>query len=531
MTRNRERANLFLGGFMASGKTSVGRELARVSGRPFLDLDAVIEQRTGMTVAEIFSTKGEPGFRVLEAQVLKEICELESCIVALGGGVLVDEGNRRFVADSGTLVILDVRPDTVSRRGADQPGQRPLLESGDLERLWLSRRKAYDCGDLRIDTDDLAVDEVVRTILERFGLSSTERHGGEETFRRETATGTVIVGRGILDRLPDLLGPDADPFVVGDVLTGPLFADRIGRRRGLALLPRGEEAKSLQRVRTLYGAFSEAEVDRSGTVVALGGGTVGDTAGFAAATWMRGVALVQCPTTLLAQVDSSIGGKVGVNLPEGKNLVGAFYQPRLVLADVNCLASLSWKDYRQGLGEVVKYGLGEDPDFLGWLEAHASGLRDRDPDVLTETVARCAALKLDVVAEDEKERTGARARLNLGHTVGHALEAASGYGAWQHGDGVAVGMAVATRLACMTGDCDESTLERLRSILSVLGLPRVPDLPWKELLPHLVKDKKFEGGRVRLVLPRTGKKSHVRDDISLERLREVYEEVNKWKTN
>lgn len=531
MTQNRERPNLFLGGFMASGKTSVGREISRITGRPFLDLDALLEERSGLSVAEIFDQKGEARFRQMEREALSEIAELENCVVALGGGVLVDEGNREVVTASGQLVILDVRPETVRRRAEGQPGKRPLLERDDMERLWESRREAYDCGDLRIDTDGLSVGEVVWTVLHHGDFALPPRTDARVTFRRETSAGTVIVGRGVLDRVSDFLGQEMSPFVVGDVLTGPLFADRLGERRGLALLPRGEAAKSLEEVNGLYRAFSGAGVDRSGTVLALGGGTVGDTAGFAAATWMRGVGLIQCPTTLLAQVDSAIGGKVGVNLPEGKNLVGAFYQPRLVLADVNCLVSLSWKDYRQGLGEVVKYGLGEDPDFLGWLEEHVARLRERDPEVLAETVARCARLKLDVVAEDEKERTGARARLNLGHTVGHALEAASEYRTWQHGDGVAVGMVVATCLACKTGDCDGRTLERLMGLLAGLGLPRVPDRPWEEILPHLVKDKKFEGGRVRLVLPRTGERSLLRSDVSLHRLREAYEEVIKWKIN
>jgi 3-dehydroquinate synthase len=516
---------------MASGKTSVGRELARITGSPFLDLDVLIEERSGMTVAEIFATQGEAEFRRMERKTLAEVAELENCVVALGGGVLVDGGNREVVMASGQLVILDVRPETVRRRVEGQPGKRPLLERDDMERLWESRRGAYDCGDLRIDTDGLSVGEVVRTVLHHGDFALPQRTDARVTFRRETPAGTVIVGRGIMEGLRESSMVDQEPFIVADGITGPLFADRLGRRKGFARLPRGEAAKTLEHVSGLSRAFSEARVDRSCTVLALGGGTVGDTAGFAAATWMRGVGLIQCPTTLLAQVDSSIGGKVGVNLPEGKNLVGAFYQPRLVLADVNCLASLSWKDYRQGLGEVVKYGLGEDPDFLGWLEEHVSGLRDRDPDVLTETVARCAGLKLAVVAEDEKERTGARARLILGHTVGHALEAASDYLAWQHGDGVAVGMVVATRLACMTGDCDDGTLDRLMGLLTGLGLPRVPDRPWEEILPHLVKDKKFEGGNVRLVLPRTGERSRLRSDVSLNRLREAYEEVIKWKGN
>lgn len=532
MIRNRGTNNIYLGGFMASGKTSAGRELARVTGRPFLDLDAVIEQRAGMTVTEIFAIKGETEFRSIEAQVLKEICELESCIVSLGGGVLANDDNRRIIRDSGPLVILDVKPETVRLRTAARPGQRPLLEREDIEQLMFSRRNAYDCGDFRLQTDNLSVDRVVLEIQEKFDLPlSTAGVEQRSCCLLGNPGGKVVVGSGILHRLPELLGQEAAPFVVADALTAHLFSSRMGRKKGLAILPRGETAKSLDRVSDLYRAFSEAGVDRSDNVVALGGGVVGDTAGFAAATWMRGVGLVQCPTTLLAQVDSAIGGKVGVNLPHGKNLVGAFYQPGIILSDTNCLASLSWQDYRQGLSEIVKYGLGEDHLFFDWLEKNASLLKERDPGTLSEAVSWCSRLKLEVVAEDEKERTGARVRLNLGHTVGHALEAASGYQTWQHGDGVAIGMLTAAHLACRTGHCDAETLGRLRILLCKLGLPETPDRSWGELLPHLERDKKFEGGKTRLVLPRTGAKSCVRDDISLDQLHEAYEEVIKWKTN
>jgi len=531
MTRNRGTGSIYLGGFMASGKTTAGRALARVTGRPFLDLDAIIEQRAGVTVAEIFAGKGEAEFRSIETQVLKEICELENCIVALGGGVLINDENRRIVKDSGPLVILDVEPETVRLRAATRPGQRPLLKRKNLEQLMSSRRKAYDCGDFRLQTDNLSVDGVVFEIRKKFDLPLFPEGVEQRICCVENPGGKVIVGRGILHRLPELLGRDAAPFVVADALTAHLFGSRVGRNKGLAILPRGETAKSLERVKALYQAFSDSGIDRSDTVVALGGGVVGDTAGFAAATWMRGVDLVQCPTTLLAQVDSAIGGKVGVNLPQGKNLVGAFYQPRLILSDTDCLASLSWQDYRQGLSEMVKYGLGEDQLFFEWLGTNASLLKERDPDILSEAVSWCSRLKLEVTAEDEKERTGARARLNLGHTVGHALEAASGYRTWQHGDGVAVGMLTAVHLAWRTGDCNAETLDRLRILLCRLGLPNSPDRPWSELLPHLERDKKFEGGKTRLVLPRTGARSCVRDDISLDQLHEAYEEVIKWKTN
>lgn len=531
MPRNKGTKNIYLGGFMASGKTSAGRALARATGRPFLDLDAIIEQRAGTAVAEIFAGKGETEFRSLEAQVLKEICELENCIVALGGGVLVNAENRQIVKDSGPLVILDVKPETVRLRTEVQPVKRPLLESEDLEQLMSSRRKAYDCGDFRLQTDDIPVDGVVLEIREKFGLPLSHEGAGRQDRCVENPGGKVIVGRGILYRLPELLGRDAAPFVVTDALTVHLFGSRIGKMKGLAILPRGETAKTLERVSELYRTFYEAGVDRSDTVVALGGGVVGDTAGFAAATWMRGVDLVQCPTTLLAQVDSAIGGKVGVNLPKGKNLVGAFYKSRLILSDTDCLSSLSWQNYRQGLSEIVKYGLGEDHLFFEWLEKNASSLKERDPDMLTEAISWCSRLKLEVVTEDENERTGARARLNLGHTVGHALEAASGYRTWRHGDGISVGMLTAAHLACKTGDCDTETLDRLRMLLCRLGLPSAPDRPWGELLPYLERDKKFENGKTRLVLPRVGAKSCVRDDISLDQLHEAYEEVIKWKTD
>lgn len=526
MERPRDKAPIFLGGFMASGKTSVGRELSRMTGFPFLDMDETLEKRTGLSVREIFAVHGEDAFRRMEGELLREVAPLANCIVALGGGVLVDEKNREIVEERGTLVILGVEPETARKRTAGQPGLRPLLEKNDLEALWEKRLAFYRGGRLRLKTDSIPPGQAAREIQEALGLPSPGT--GQRVF--EGSFGKVVVGAGILDHLPSYLGSGRIPFVVADTLTGPLFGGRLAKRCGLHLLPRGEEAKTLGQVQKLYGALASAGVDRSGTVAALGGGTVGDTAGFAAATWLRGIGLVQCPTTLLAQVDSAIGGKVGVNLPEGKNLVGAFHQPALVLSDVSCLASLSWKDYRQGLGEVVKYGLGEDFGFFAWIEEHAGDLVERVPAVLAEAVGRCTELKLAVVAGDEKETTGSRARLNLGHTIAHALEGATGYKSWQHGDAVAVGLMVSTHLACRLGDCEESILSRLAALLGKLGLPQKADLPWEALVPHIAMDKKFTEGRPRLVLPVSGSRCRLRDDIDLEMLRESYEEVGRWKS-
>lgn len=529
MERPRDKAPIFLGGFMASGKTTVGRELSRITGYPFLDMDETIENRTGLSVPEIFTLHGEGAFRRMEGELLREVAPLANCIVSLGGGVLVNGENRRLVEGSGTLVILGVQPETVRDRTASQPGARPLLEKNDLQALWAERQASYESGKLRLETDSMTPEEAARKIQAALGLPPVSPPAIERVL--EGVRGRVVVGSGILGRLPSCLDKGQPPFVVADMLTAPLFSGRLGETCGLHLLPRGEQAKTLDHVHDLYEALAAAGVDRSGTVAALGGGTVGDTAGFAAATWMRGVDLVQCPTTLLAQVDSAMGGKVGVNLPEGKNLVGAFHQPVLVLSDVSCLASLSRKDYRQGLGEIVKYGLGEEPGFFGWLEKHAKALLERQTLALAEAVGRCAEIKLAVVAGDEKEKTGARARLNLGHTVAHALEAAGGYETWQHGDAVSAGLVVATHLAYSLGDCGEKLLLRLDTLLEDLGLPRRPDRPWEELEPYLARDKKFREGRPRLVLPVEGGPCALRNDVSLDRLRASYEEVRHWRTD
>lgn len=334
---------------------------------------------------------------------------------------------------------------------------------------------------------------------------------------------SVVVGEGLLSRLADFTGSEETPFVVADGITGPLFAEFLGARRGYFTLPRGEEGKNLENLSAIYAALAAAGVDRSGTILALGGGVVGDTAGFAAATWMRGIRLLNCPTTLLAQVDSAIGGKTGVNLPEGKNLVGAFHPAEWVFSDVECVRSQTDEDFRQGLGEAVKYGIGEDWEFFGWLEENARAILRRSLPALRTLVAECSRMKLAVVAEDEHERSGARARLNLGHTVGHALETASGY-RWRHGDGVAAGMMVVGRLALRLGEFREEEMIRLERLLEAFRIPYRPDMPWDEIAPFLARDKKFFGGAPRLVLPRTGERCRLRNDATLAALRDAYEE-------
>lgn len=270
----------------------------------------------------------------------------------------------------------------------------------------------------------------------------------------------------------------------------------------LLVVEPGEQTKSAESAAWLWRKLLELGTDRKSLVVAVGGGVVGDLAGFVAATFARGLPFFQVPTTLLAQVDSSVGGKVGVNLPGAKNMVGAFWQPAGVLIDTDVLATLPDREYRSGLAEVVKYGVILDAEFFAELEAHVAELDARQSDVLARTIARCCRLKADVVEQDEREETGLRAVLNYGHTFAHALEAVTGYDAWLHGEAVAVGMMCAARLAERLGRIGAELTRRQESLLTALKLPvKLGRVDRQELLAAMQRDKKVEHGRLRFVLP------------------------------
>jgi 3-dehydroquinate synthase len=289
----------------------------------------------------------------------------------------------------------------------------------------------------------------------------------------------------------------------------------VGFRTALAVLPAGEAQKALPVAAGLYDRLVDLEADRKTAVVAVGGGVIGDLAGFVAATYNRGLPLLMVPTTLLAMVDSSVGGKVAVNHPRAKNLIGAFHQPAGVWVDPGVLATLPDREYRSGLAEVVKYGVSLDADFFAWLEGHAGAVLRREPEAVGYVVTRSCRLKADVVQKDEREETGLRALLNYGHTFGHAFEAVGGYGAWLHGEAIAAGMVCAGRLAQRMGLIEASVTERQRRLLEAFGLPTAPR-PWPAdaLLAAMRIDKKSVGGRLRFVLPRRLGEAAVFEDVA-----------------
>ena len=294
-------------------------------------------------------------------------------------------------------------------------------------------------------------------------------------------------------------------LVVTNETVAPLYLARVqaglaGLEHAAVILPDGEEYKTLAHVGDVFDRLAALGATRDATIVALGGGVVGDLAGFAAACWMRGIDFVQMPTTLLAMVDSSVGGKTGVNLPAGKNLVGAFHQPRAVVADTSTLSTLPLREYRAGLAEVVKYGAIGDAALFAWLEANAAALIARDPAVLAQTIAASCRHKAGVVARDEHEH-GERALLNFGHTFGHALETATGYGTLLHGEAVAIGMLLAARLSSSLGLAPIEDAQRLATLLATFGLPTTPPPGDPQRLVELMRlDKKNLAGTLRLIL-------------------------------
>jgi len=492
---------IFLYGPPGSGKSTVGKEVADCLGVGFLDLDAAVQQKVGRSIAEIMTAQGEPAFRAMETASLRDAAAGQAGVIALGGGTLLHGKNRSLVESAGTVVFLDAGLETLAARLGTDGAVRPLL-SGDLpERLKVllqKRRKHYDSFGLRINTEALDPGQLSREIQIAAGRFRLDGMG---------AGYDVLVQPGGIDCLGGLLrerGLEGPVALVTDENVGSLYAGRVAASLGAAgyklqvvTHPAGEEAKTLETVSGFWREFLGAGLERRSTVVALGGGVTGDLAGFATAAFLRGIAWAAVPTSLLAMVDASLGGKTGFDLPEGKNLIGAFHPPHLVLADPQTLATLPEAELRSGLAEVVKHGVLADPQLFA---ACAAGLEAVKGD-LEGLVRRAMAVKVASVRADPYE-DGARAALNLGHTVGHALEVVSGY-RLRHGEAVAIGLVAEARLAERLGLARPGLSRQIACVLAGLGLPVEvpPGLPRLALIQAMGVDKKKAAGVVRFALP------------------------------
>jgi len=466
---------------MGCGKTSVGRVLSARLGREFVDLDEVIVAEAGVSINEIFSTQGEPAFRQLESQALSRIAARQGVVVSTGGGAVIAPENRQTMRLSGSIVNLTASVDAIAARLCGD-SERPLLQgdasSERVRNMLETREQFYADADLRIDTSAKSVEAVAAEILDSLKgqpvtVENIKVSLGDRSY-------DITLGAGILDSIGPLcknLGLSGTAAVVSNTTVAPLYFDRVrasleaaGYRVFLVQLPDGEGFKNSATLNLIYDALVDASLDRGSFILALGGGVIGDMAGFAASSYLRGIPFVQLPTTLLSQVDSSVGGKTGINHPRGKNLIGAFYQPRAVLIDVATLDTLPDREYRSGLGEIIKYGAVLDGDFFDFLEQNAAPLLARDKAALIHAVGRSCAIKARVVESDEREG-GVRAVLNYGHTLGHAVETLTGYTQFLHGEAVAIGMVQAARVSRSFGFCSQADCDRIESLITLLGLP------------------------------------------------------------
>jgi len=515
-------ANLIITGFMGTGKSEVGLEIARRLGREFVDMDTLIEQQAGMTIPEIFAQQGEGFFRQQERQLCQGLAQRRGLVIATGGGALIPEENRQALGTSGLLVCLNCDVGEILRRLA-QAEDRPLLEVADrrerIETLLAQRREAYSRIPHQIDTTSLTVEEVAERVIEllrekiavRTPTGSYEIHLGEGLLAR---VGELARQQGLGDRVAVVTNP-----TVGDLYASTVVKSlqEAGFEPFVCQVPDGEAYKTLDTVSSLYDQFVAGGLDRYGAVLALGGGVIGDMAGFAAATYVRGVPLVQLPTTLLAMVDASVGGKVAVDHPRGKNLIGAFKQPELVVIDPLTLATLDEAEMRSGWAEAIKAGMIGSPSLFEQLE-------EREDEPSLPVIAEAVRVKVAIVEEDPYEK-GRRAVLNLGHTFGHALEVLSGF-TLRHGEAVSIGLVAATRTAVALGLCDQAVEGRLAALLQRLGLPtRYQGYEPREIWEAMATDKKRRGKKLRFVLPQALGQVMVTDQVPKPVVLEVLERL------
>ncbi len=532
--------NIILVGMMGAGKTTIGKVLSNSLCKIFVDSDHEIQKRTGVKIPVIFEIEGEAGFRKRESEVLAGLSEQRNIILATGGGAILSAENRRLLRQSGIVIYLRASVNDLYRRTRHDKN-RPLLQTTEnlyarLNELYVQRDALYrETAHVIIDSGKQGVRFLVQKLINRLisidfnTIMQNNRGNAMQTIAvdftpsSEKRSYPIHIGYGILQQVDLIVSclPQKRVAIVSNTTIAPFYLNKLRaalEEKGVSsvpiILPDGEAHKNWETLNLIFDALLENHCERNTTILALGGGVIGDLSGFAAATYLRGVPFIQIPTTLLAQVDSSVGGKTGINHPSGKNMIGAFYQPRMVLADSATLNTLPIRELRAGLAEIIKYGLIRDPAFFEWLEQNMHRLLARDPVILNEAIQRSCENKAEIVAADEKEK-GIRALLNLGHTFGHAIENGMGYGVWLHGEAVAAGTVMAAELSRRMKLISEADVHRIRKILLQAELPVIaPKMPAEKYLQLMTLDKKVEAGKSRfIVLNRIGE-AVMRADIA-----------------
>lgn len=539
---------IILCGFMGTGKTATGRELASLMSVPFFDTDRMIEEASGRSVTDIFTSDGEEQFRHLESEVVKQLQVgtrlKDGAVIATGGGILLRDDTHVALASLGRMVVLDAPLEAIATR-AESMHDRPLLprtQDGDMDRaalqeLFAARSPAYERVAWHVDTHRRTPREVAFEIAERLrypdGLSHV-RAGARPLLARAPQPGEngltrVVVQHGALASLGSWMS------AVG--IAGPayVFASRtvagfhgVGARKALDAagiksrfieIDDTEAGKTMDQAERLLYELADAGATRDAVIVALGGGVTGDLAGFVAATYMRGLAFVQVPTTLVAQSDAGIGGKVGVNHPRAKNLIGTLHQPHLMLCDPDVLSTLPPRELSSGMAEVVKTAIVGSPGLFEKLRVAAGkGVPQSSPELLEEAVRECVRIKGHIVEADPYEHDRRRV-LNLGHTLGHAIEAVAGYGTILHGEAVAMGLMAALAVAVQRGVATADFREATRAILVACALPvRAPELDAAALARAIGNDKKRRVSGLTFVLPVAPGEVRIVNDVTEDEL-------------
>ena len=525
--------SIVLTGFSGTGKSTTGKIIARHLGWHFVDTDQMIIEKSGMTIPEIFETKGETWFRNLESDVLETALAGPPAVIAAGGGTLVSQSNQSAAQLSAIIICLEANPNEIyNRLFVENPSetQRPLLSGPDplstIETLKRERQESYSQSQWIIQTDTLTPEQVASEAIRGWHLGRVGRSKktlwSSETLptnlpeqlgvSSERGFSPIIIEWGGLNKFGDYLGSyltTEKVFIVTDDQVAPHYLAQITRTLYQAnletesfVIPSGESTKTISFASKLYAWMARRRAQRQDIVIALGGGVIGDLAGFVAATFGRGMRFVQIPTSLAAMVDASIGGKVAVNLRAGKNLVGSFHQPLFTFIDVCTLSTLPQRELRSGWAEAIKHGLVLDKHYFAFLEQNLELLLRLDPEATTKAVQWSAALKSAIVSMDETEKNGIRTLLNYGHTLGHAIESSTGYGEYLHGEAVSIGMHAVATIANKIGITkDKQLLEAHTEILSKFGLPlQLTKEPSRGIKAAMLKDKKSVGNNINWVL-------------------------------